>query len=175
MGKLASQQIASIRLRLVPVWGNSMEIFDKAIQLLIKQRKHSSLRKLELLIDTVAIEHMAGVLPPLYSFPNLQAPTFMTERVLSSLRQAQPLLSVQKDLVVTDKTLPAVEAIHQNSIVKGIHGHLQDLRDAWGGQLCWNSKMVSSLENGSSEAPIKARIERLVDSENGGGDLIQGE
>ncbi|PMD25687.1 hypothetical protein NA56DRAFT_382958 [Hyaloscypha hepaticicola] len=172
MGRLASQRIASIRLRLIPGWGNSMEIFDKAIQLLIKQGKHSSLRKLELLIDTDTIEHMAGVLPPPYSFPNLQAPTVIAERVLLSLRQAQPLLNVQKILVVTDKTLHTVEAIHQNSIVKGIHGHLQDLRDAWGGQLCWNSKMVSSAEKGSYEAPIKALIERLVDSENGGSDLI---
>lgn len=96
-----------------------MEIFDKAIQLLIKQEKHSSLRKLELLIDTDTIEHMAGALPPPYYFPNFQAPTIIAERVLSSLRQAQPLSNVQKILVVTDKTLPAVEAIHQNSIVKG--------------------------------------------------------
>jgi hypothetical protein len=175
MGRLASQRIASIRLRLVPGWGNNIEIFDKAIQLLIKQGKYSSLRNLELLLDKDTIEHMAGVLPPPYTFPNLQAPTIMADRVLLSLRQAHPLSNVQKILVVTDKALPTIEAIHQNSTVKGIHGNLQDLRDAWGGQLCWNSKMVSNTEKRSSEAPIKALIERLFDSENGANDLIQGE
>jgi hypothetical protein len=175
MGRLASQRIASIRLRLVPGWGNNIKIFDKAIQLLIKQGKYSSLRNLELLLDKDTIEHMAGVLPPPYTFPNLQAPTIMADRVLLSLRQAHPLSNVQKILVVTDKALPTIEAIHQNSTVKGIHGNLQDLRDAWGGQLCWNSKMVSNTEKRSSEAPIKALIERLFDSENGANDLIQGE
>jgi hypothetical protein len=173
MGRLASQRIPSIRLRFVPGWGNNMEIFDKAMQLLIKQGKHSSLRNLELLIDTDTIEHMAGVYSPLYSFPNLQAPTIIAERVLLSLRQAQPLPNVQKILVVTDKTLPTVEAIHQYPIVKGIRGHLQDLRDAWGGQLCWNSKMASDAEKWSSEAPITAHRKRFVDSEEGGSDPMQ--
>ena len=175
MGRLANQRIASIRLRLVPGLRNNIELFDKAIQLLIKQEKYSSLRNLELLLDKDTIEHMGGVLPPPYTFPNLQAPTIMAERVLLSLRQAHPLSNVQKILVVTDKALPTIEAIHQNSIVKGVHGHMQDLRDAWGGQLCWNSKMESNAEKRSAEAPTKALIESLFDSENGGSDLIQGE
>ena len=169
MGILAQRRIFSIRLRLRPDWGNDIECFDRAMQLLINQGKNRSIRHTELLIDINSIEHMAGVKPNpfLYFSLPLGASNVMYKKFLPILHQANRLQNLQRNFVATHAcSLATVEEILDYSVANEIHGRLRDLHEAWGGRFYWGSTLVWDAKNASPELAGNVPLEELVKPED---------
>ncbi|KAE9370635.1 hypothetical protein N431DRAFT_484812 [Stipitochalara longipes BDJ] len=156
MGKYPQRRITSLRLCATPWLGNEIEWLEKALQLLISQRNPSSLRHLELLVDKETIIYMLGPKLPGFAFTRPPGPNHWSQKLLSCLKLARCLCSIEKNLVVTHTGTLSMTT----NLPEALEETLWEIQDAWEGKVYWGSKMFfEDMNENAQEIPSTSSLQ----------------